>query len=165
MGLGGGRGPQRPRRLSAHQVPVPRPTVMSTDARFYIDGQWLDRQDAPRLAVIDPVTEKVIGEVAAGSAEDVDLAVAAAKRAFTSFSQSTVAERSALLGRILALMEERAEDFAQAISTEMGSAIAFARASQVPFGIAHVRAQIEVLRDYEFVSRREGLAIAKEPIG
>ncbi len=138
---------------------------MRTDTAFYIDGQWQDRPEAPRLAVVNPVTAQVMGEVAAGSAADVDLAVAAARRAFETFSLSSVDERIALLTRILALMEERAEAFAQAISTEMGAAIAFSRASQVPFGIAHVRAQIEVLRDYAFLYRQGGTAIAKEPIG
>ncbi|HEY0955999.1 MAG TPA: aldehyde dehydrogenase family protein [Roseateles sp.] len=140
-------------------------TMIGTDTRLYIDGQWLDRPDAPRIAVVDPATERVVGHVAAGSAADVDLAVAAARRAFETFSRSTVEDRIALLSRILALMEERAELFAQVISAEMGAAIGFARTSQVPFGIAHVRVQIEVLRSYAFVSREGATAIAKEPIG
>ncbi|HEY8973872.1 MAG TPA: aldehyde dehydrogenase family protein, partial [Burkholderiaceae bacterium] len=87
------------------------------------------------------------------------------RRAFGSFSRSTVDERMALLGRILALLEERAEQFAQAITTEMGTPIGFARTAHVPFGIAHVRAQIEVLRRYEFLSLEGAFAISKEPIG
>jgi len=132
---------------------------------FYIDGRWLARAEAPGIAVVDPFSEAVAGHVAAGSAADVDLAVAAARRAFGSFSRSTVGERVALLGRILALLEERAEQFAQAITTEMGAPIGFARTAHVPFGIAHVRAQIEVLGRYEFLSQEGAFAIAKEPIG
>jgi len=135
------------------------------DIRLYIDGQWVDRPDAPRLAVVDPFSERVVGHVAAGSAVDVDLAVRAARRAFEGFSRSTVEQRLALLERILALLEERAELFAQAIVAEMGAAISFARASHVPFGIAHVRAQIEVLQRYAFLSKTGGTATAKEPIG
>jgi aldehyde dehydrogenase (NAD+) len=135
------------------------------DTRLYIDGQWVDRPDAPRLAVVDPVSERVVGHVAAGSAADVDLAVMAARRAFEGFSRSTVEQRLALLERILALLEERAELFAQAIVAEMGAAISFARASHVPFGIAHVRAQIEVLQRYAFLSKAGGTVTAKEPIG
>jgi aldehyde dehydrogenase (NAD+) len=62
-------------------------------------------------------------------------------------------------------MEERAEELAQAICREMGSAIGFARASQVPFGIAHVRAAIDVLEDYAFIRKQGTTAIAKEAIG
>ena len=135
------------------------------DARFYIDGCWQDRTHAAGIAVVDPFTEEIIGHVAAGSSTDVDLAVAAARRAFEAFSQSSVEERLALLGRILALLEERAELFAQAIVAEMGAPIGFARTAHVPFGIAHVRAQMEVLQRYKFLSLDGSVAISKEPIG
>src|SRR6188768_1711391 len=108
------------------------------DFRFYIDGAWVDRPGAPRIAVRNPYSEEVIGHIAAGSPADVDLAVAAARRAFDSFSQTSVADRLALLTRIRDLLEERAEEFAQAIMAEMGAAIAFARAGQCQFGIQHV---------------------------
>ena len=63
---------------------------MLDDTRFYIDGAWRDRPDAQRIPVTNPATEEVIGHIAAGSAADVDLAVAAARRAFGSFSQTSV---------------------------------------------------------------------------
>jgi aldehyde dehydrogenase (NAD+) len=135
------------------------------DTRFYIDGAWQDRAHAARIAVVNPFSEEVAGHIAAGSPMDVDLAVAAARRAFERFSQSTVRDRIALLGRVLALLEERAELFAQAIVAEMGAPIAFARTAHVPFAIAHLRTQMEVLQRYEFLSVQEGFAISKEPIG
>jgi aldehyde dehydrogenase (NAD+) len=138
---------------------------MTDDTRFYVDGAWLDRPDAPRIAVVNPASEEVIGNVAAGSPADVDLAVAAARRAFDTFSQSSVADRLALLERIRDLLEERAELFAQAITAEMGAAISFSRAGQVEFGIKHVRAAIDVLGRFEFESELDGIHIRKEPIG
>src|SRR5687768_5782440 len=96
------------------------------DTRFYVDGAWLDRPDAPLIAVCNPASEEVIGHIAAGSPADVDLAVAAARRAFGPFSQSPVEDRLALLTRIKDLLEERTEEFAQAIVAEMGAAITFA---------------------------------------
>ncbi len=133
--------------------------------RFYIDGAWRDRAGAARVAVINPATESTIGEIAMGSAADVELAVAAARRAFAGFARSPVADRVALLTRIADLIEARAEAFAQAITAEMGAAIGFSRASQVPFGIAHVRAAAEVLGRYAFIREEAGFAVAKEPIG
>jgi aldehyde dehydrogenase (NAD+) len=138
---------------------------MIDDTRFYIDGAWLDRPGAPRIAVTNPWSEAVIGHVAAGSAADVDLAVAAARRAFASFSQASVADRLALLTRVRDLLEERSEDFAQAIVAEMGAAITFARAGQCHFGIEHVRVAIEVLRDFAFETQVNGIHVRKEPIG
>jgi len=75
--------------------------------QFYIDGEWQDRSGSPLLAVVDPASEAVIGHVAAGGSGDVDLAVAAARRAFESFSRTSVEGRLALLGRILDLLELR----------------------------------------------------------
>lgn len=140
-------------------------TPTHDDFRFYIDGQWLDRASAPPMAVVDPFFEHITGHIAAGSSADVDLAVAAARRAFETFSRSTVQERLALLGRIAVLLEERAELFVQAIVTEMGAAIGFARASHVPYAVAHVRVQMEVLARYAFLASEGGTALAKEPIG
>jgi aldehyde dehydrogenase (NAD+) len=135
------------------------------DTRFSVDGAWVDRPDAPRIAVYNPYSEEVIGHIAAGSSADVDLAVAAARRAFGSFSQSSVADRLALLTRIRDLLEERTEEFAQAIVAEMGAAIGFARAGQVYFGVEHVRVAIDVLRDFEFETQVNGIHVRKEPIG
>src|SRR3954465_6928394 len=98
---------------------MPAQARMQNDFRFYIDGRWRDRSDAPRIAVVDPSCEQIVGHVAAGSSADVDFAVAAARRAFAAFSRSTVQERVALLGRIATLLEDRAEVFAQAIVNEM----------------------------------------------
>jgi aldehyde dehydrogenase (NAD+) len=140
---------------------------MSVDQamQFYIDGAWREPAGAGVIPVSSPATETGIGQIASGDARDVDAAVAAARRAFESFSQTPVEARAALLERILGLIEARAEDFAQAISQEMGAAIGFARAAQVPLGAAHVRVQIEVLRDYRFLRQEGPTAIAREPIG
>jgi aldehyde dehydrogenase (NAD+) len=146
-------------------MPDTNATTVTDDTRFYIDGAWVDRPAAPSIAVTNPATEEVIGHIAAGSAADVDLAVAAARRAFEAYSQWPVADRIALLERVRDLLEERTEQFAQAITAEMGAAIAFSRAGQCHFGIEHVRVAIEVLRKFEFESAVDGIHIRREPIG
>jgi aldehyde dehydrogenase (NAD+) len=138
---------------------------MTDDTRFYIDGAWVDRPGASRIAVTNPYSEDTIGHIAAGTPADVDLAVAAAKRAFEAFSVTSVADRLALLERVRDLLEERSEAFAHAIVAEMGAAIGFARAGQCHFGIEHVRVAIEVLRDYAFESEVNGIHVRREPIG
>ena len=133
--------------------------------QFYIDGAWVAPSSDAVIAFTDPATETQIGSIAAGTAADVDRAVTAACRAFVSFSLTSPEERRDLLSRILALMEARAEDLARAMTREMGTAISFSRAAQVPFGIAHVRAAIEVLADYDFLTLKGSTAIVREPIG
>ena len=78
--------------------------------KFYIDGQWVDPIEPKTMDVINPATEDVAGRISIGSAADVDVAVAAAKRAFESFSQTTREERLALLEAI----RDDAYDFAAA---------------------------------------------------
>lgn len=139
---------------------------MNACERLYIDGDWVEpARPAPPIPVINPATEMACGSVRPGSVLDVDRAVAAGRRAFASFSVSPVQERIALLGRILSLMEERAEALAQAVTLEMGCAISFSRTAQVPFGVAHVRAAIEVLHDFPFLTPQGSTAILREPIG
>jgi aldehyde dehydrogenase (NAD+) len=132
---------------------------------FYIDGRWRACSSSAHTPVVNPASEQVIGQLAAGSPDDVDRAVAAARRAFQSFSQTAVEDRLALLGRILELIRERAELFVDALVTEMGAAIGFARASHVPFAAEHVRVAIDVLRRYQFLKVNGTTATAREPIG
>lgn len=133
--------------------------------QFYIDGRWVAPSSDATIAVVDPTTETVIGSVAAGTADDVDRAVAAARKAFATFSLTSVEQRCSLLRRIADLMEARSEQLALATTMEMGAAIGFARASHVPLAIAHVRAASEALAGYDFVVRKGTTAVVREPIG
>lgn len=133
--------------------------------QFYIGGRWQDALDPTRLPVVNPASEQVVGHIAAGGAQDVDVAVAAARQAFLTFSQASVSDRIGLLRRMYSLLKERAETFAEALVMEMGAAISFARASQVPFAAEHIRVQIEILEKYRFVAVDGRTATAKEAIG
>ena len=139
-------------------------TVEHAD-QFYIDGRWRACGTSASTSVVNPASEQLVGQIAAGGPEDVDLAVAAARRAFPVFSQSAVEDRVALLSRILELIKQRAELFVDAMVTEMGAAITFARASQVPFAAEHVRVSMDVLRRYRFLTLDGTTATAKEAIG
>ncbi len=99
-----------------------------TSQQFYINGDWQSPAYPATLPVVNPATEQVIAEVARGSGEDVDRAVAAARAAFPDWSATSVQARVAILGKIHALILERKEELAQVLSLEMGAAIGFARA-------------------------------------
>src|SRR5689334_21437426 len=102
-------------------------TVMSNHLKFYIDGAWVDPVTPATLDVINPATEEAYTKISVGTKADVDKAVAAAKRAFKTFSLVSQADRVALLKRILDVYNARFEDIAQAVSDEMGAPIQFAR--------------------------------------
>jgi aldehyde dehydrogenase (NAD+) len=133
--------------------------------RFYIDGQWVDPVAPNTIDVINPATEEVCGHISLGSAADVDLAVAAAKRAFESYSQTTREERIELLERILAEFSKRHDDVAEAIMDEMGAPWSLAKDAQAASGPQHIKAAIRALKTYEFEERNRTTLIVKEPIG
>ena len=100
-----------------------------------------------------------------GSAKDVDRAVAAARRAFDSYSRTTPAERLALMERILAAYKAHYDEIAQAISTEMGAPITLAKGSQTGIGVGHISAMIEVLKTFKFEEMRGTTRLVQEPVG
>lgn len=140
---------------------------VATDIRncAYIDGGWVPVSGNEILPVVDPSSGETVAEVVAGTAADLDRAVAAARAAFPGFAVSPVEARIALLERIHALILERAEPLARTLTLEMGAAIGHARAAHVPLAAAHVRAAIDVLQDYDFLTIRGTTAIVREPIG
>ncbi|WP_237154803.1 aldehyde dehydrogenase family protein [Oryzibacter oryziterrae] len=138
---------------------------MSNHLKFFIDGAWVDPVSPATLDVIDPSTEEAYTRISVGTSADVNLAVAAAKRAFESFSVTPKAERLALLKRILAAYNDRFDDIAEAVSYEMGAPLAFAKDSQAWAGRAHIEATIA---DFEKMDLEEPLGttrILREPIG
>ncbi|MDY0831380.1 aldehyde dehydrogenase family protein [Pseudomonas sp. SED1] len=139
--------------------------VTQPSEQFYIDGRWVSPVIAASLPVVNPATEEVVAQVASGSAEDVDRAVAAARAAFAGWSATPAASRALVLGRIHELILERKEQLAQALSLEMGAAIGFARAMQVPLAAEHVRVARDLLTRYRFQTVEGGTAIQREPIG
>ena len=74
--------------------------MSSNNTKFYIDGEWVEPAVPKLLDVINPATEEVAGQISLGSGQDVDRAVAAARRALTTYSQTSREERLALLQRI-----------------------------------------------------------------
>lgn len=140
---------------------------MNHYTQFFINGQWVSPADtnAKLLDVIDPSTETAFAQISMGSPVDVDRAVAAATKAFESYSQTSIGERIDLLKKIRDGLEDRREEIAQIISREMGAPITFARESQTYTCIAHVDAMMEILKNYPMEERLGTTLISKEPIG
>jgi aldehyde dehydrogenase (NAD+) len=145
--------------------PIERLAGAGRLVRAYIGGEWVPPAGQARSAVIDPSTEEPLAEIALGSAQDVATAVAAARRAFVTWSVSSPQSRATLLDRVHSLILERAESFAQAISQEMGCAITAARGAQVPVAAEHVRVARDLAASYPFLTHRGDTAILREAIG
>jgi aldehyde dehydrogenase (NAD+) len=133
--------------------------------KFYIDGQWVDPVTPKSMDVINPATEEVCGHISAGSAADVDKAVAAAKKAFETWSLTSREERIDVLERIQAEYQKRFGDIAHAITEEMGAPASLAQRAQAPIGIGHIATGIAVLKAFKFEEDRGPTRIVREPIG
>ncbi|NOT43257.1 MAG: aldehyde dehydrogenase family protein [Acidobacteria bacterium] len=132
---------------------------------FYIDGKWVPPRHPKTLDVVNPATGTVNGHVAAGSADDVDDAVQAARRAFPTWSATTREARVAALERIADGLEARLDDMAAAITEEMGAPTWLARNTQAALGPRHFRSAAAILRTYEFEEDKGQARVLREPIG
>ena len=140
-------------------------TQMSGYRRFYINGKWIESTSSKELTVINPATEEPIATIALGSAKDVDDAVASAKNAFISYSETSREERLSLLRRIIDAYKARSEELAQTITSEMGAPITLSRKAQVPAGLAHFLEAARVLESFDFEERRGSTLMRKEAVG
>ena len=132
---------------------------------FYIDGAWVSPTKAHDFQVINPATENAIAIISLGTSADVDKAVAAAKTAFESFSETTVETRLAMLRRIIEVYRSKSEEMAETISEEMGAPLSLSRKAQVPAGLAHFLEMVKVLEYFKFEELKGTLLMRKEAIG
>ncbi|MCX8042930.1 MAG: NAD-dependent succinate-semialdehyde dehydrogenase [Desulfobacterota bacterium] len=100
---------------------------------MYIDGQWCEATSRKSFEVFNPATREKIGEVPNGTREDARQAIAAAARAYASWSKLTAYQRSAYLYRAYQLMMERKEELARLMTTEQGKPLRAAR-NEVQYG-------------------------------
>ena len=139
---------------------------MQDQRRFYIDGEWVDPIDPDNFEVINPATEQSIATISLGSIEDIDLAVAAARRAFESFSVTPKSERLELLQNILAVYKKRYDEMAEVISLELGAPISMARKSQAACGVGHLESFLAAFEKLELRQQLDnGDTLIREPIG
>lgn len=134
-----------------------------TRTALLINGEWKIPDGRDTIEVVDPATERVIGSVPAGTVADVDSAVAAAKNAFDPLV--TVAERRERVAIVLAAMEKRLPEIAEAITAEMGAPVRIAQGVQTQVPLAVARGFAAVLDAFEFEERVGNSLVIREPYG
>ena len=138
---------------------------MEHAGQFFINGTWVDPSGTDTLPVVNPATEEVIATIAMGGPADVDAAVAAARAAFESWSQTSVDERLAVFDRIVAVYQVRMPELAQTISSEMGAPMSLASTAQAPAGLGHLLTARRVLAEFEFEQELGTTLLVREPVG
>jgi aldehyde dehydrogenase (NAD+) len=132
---------------------------------IYIDGAWVKPSVQSEMDVVNPATEELLGRISLGAPADVDRAVHAARKAFTTFSRSSKGSRIALLQDIGDMLEARTDQIANIISQELGAPITFAKEVQTALSVEHIREAIRTLKEYRFESTLHAAEIVREPIG
>ena len=132
---------------------------------LYIDGAWVAPQGSGTIEVVNPTTEQVIGSVPAGSSDDVDRAVAAAKCAFPEWSNSSIETRMAVLNDLSLAIKELTEELAQTITAEVGTPIGYSRMAMVGTPRVVARSYAKMLESYEWEHEIRNSVIVKEPVG
>ncbi len=135
---------------------------------FYIDGKWTKPSNPNDFDVINPSNEEVFAIISLGFKEDVDLAVKAAKRAFTKWKETSVKERINLLEKLLKIYKKRSNEMSEAISMEMGSPIDYSSSTHTTSGQSHLEDFILRLKEFNFEKNFDSKSnnhISYEPIG
>jgi aldehyde dehydrogenase (NAD+) len=134
--------------------------------KHYVNGEWIAPLGDREFPVMHPGTNQQIDTVILGNEADVDRAVAAAKTAFATFSQTSKGERLALLSALLDQTNARMEDLAAAITAEIGAPISMSRSEQAATGLWHLEAFIELLENQaEQETLSNGDILLREPVG
>lgn len=138
---------------------------MDSYEQNYINGQWVDSEGGTPHQVINPATEEPGTKIVLGTKADVDAAVAAAKEAFKTYSQTTREERLALLGRVIEEYQKRMPDIAVSLAVEMGAPVSLGNAAQAPAGLGGFMGTMEALKNFQFSEQQGPNTIVYEPIG
>jgi len=139
---------------------------------LFIGGDWAKPATGSVLEVVSPHTEEVIARVPEGSTQDIDAAVAAARKAFDEgpWPRMSPQERIDIVQAISTLYSEKIGEMAEVITTEMGSTISFSNLAQSPMAWLQIEAFLNIAREYPWESSRPGVlgadvVVRHEPVG
>jgi betaine-aldehyde dehydrogenase len=141
-----------------------------TDLKMIIDGKEVESASRQRTDVINPATEKSVGSVPKGGAEDLDRAVKAARKAFAKWSRTTPGERSALLLKLADALDKDVQRLAEMETSQTGKPLKLSVNSDLPFANDNIRFMAAQARILEGTAAGEYAAgytsiIRREPVG
>ncbi|MFC5022394.1 aldehyde dehydrogenase family protein, partial [Streptomyces coeruleoprunus] len=132
---------------------------------MYIDGGWRPAATHDTTAVVNPATEEVIARVPAGSAQDVDAAVRAARAAFPGWSATPPAERAARIAALRDAMAARKDEIAATVTAELGAPPKLAQAVHTGLPIMVAGSYAELLETFPFDEKVGNSTVLLEPVG
>ncbi|MDT9691593.1 aldehyde dehydrogenase family protein [Streptomyces sp. P9(2023)] len=138
---------------------------MKSHDAMYIGGEWRPAATSDTIPVVNPADEQVIGRVPAGTAEDVDAAVHAARAAFPGWAATPPAERAKLIGALRDGLAARAEEIAATVTAELGAPPQLAAAVHAGLPIAVAGSYAELAATHSFEEKVGNSTVYSEPVG
>ncbi|MGW3241372.1 aldehyde dehydrogenase family protein [Streptomyces sp. NPDC001070] len=132
---------------------------------MYIDGDWRPAAGTETIAVVNPADEQVIATVPAGTAEDVDAAVRAARAAFPGWAATPPAERAARIAALRDALAARSDEIAETVTAELGAPPPFSQAVHAGLPIAVAGSYAELAATHSFEERIGNSTVFHEPVG
>lgn len=132
---------------------------------MYIDGDWRPAAGTGTIDVVNPADEQVFATVPAGTADDVDTAVRAARAAFRGWAATPPAERAARIAALRDVLAARSEEIAETVTAELGAPLAFSRAVHAGLPIAVAGSYAELAATHPFEERIGNSTVLHEPVG
>ena len=133
--------------------------------QLYIDGQWVPSAGREAIDIVNPATEEPIDSVPAGSSEDVDAAVAAARGAFPEWAAVPVVDRCRYVARISEELAQRQDEIARTISADVGTPLKIAQKVQAGLPITVSKTYSDPSTLGEFTEEIGNSLVVREPIG
>lgn len=133
---------------------------------MYIGGEWRDGAGTDTgIAVVNPADEQLIATVPAGTAEDIDTAVRAARAALPGWAATEPAERGARLAALRDILVARKDEIAETVTAELGSPLPFSQRVQVGLPILVTGSYAELAATYAFEEKVGNSTVCLEPVG
>ena len=141
-------------------------TTTKTYEHFYIDGRWQKPSSADTIQVRSASTEEVIARIPKGTKEDVNRAVAAARRAFdTGWGQTTATERAEWLRKLADALETRVQEIATTISQEVGMPIKMSTIIQAQLPVNITKTFADLATTVHLEEQVGNSIVVREPFG
>ncbi|WP_405689019.1 aldehyde dehydrogenase family protein [Streptomyces sp. NBC_00057] len=132
---------------------------------MYIGGEWRAAAGTDLIAVVDPADEQVIAHVPAGTAEDVDAAVSAAREALPVWAATPPAERAAKIAALRDVLVARKDEIAETVTAELGAPLPFSQAVHAGVPILVAGSYAELAASYAFEEKVGNSTVYAEPVG
>lgn len=136
-----------------------------TNKKLYVGGCWIDSDSDATIDVFNPATGKKIAEIASGSRSDVNKAVASARQAFRSWSETAASVRSKYLRKIAEGLQSRSEEIVDLIALDVGMPKKMARIMQLGLPISILNYYADLAEKYVFEEVHGNARVTSKPLG